>query len=262
MDNIAWQIADEKFSSRLLMGSAMYPDDITLLKALEQAQPAFVTLAVRRYNVKSAGTSLINIIKDKYRILPNTAGCYNAKEAILTAQLAREALQTNWLKLEVIGDDATLLPDSVELLKAAQELANDGFHVMPYCNDDPIICKRLQDIGCVAVMPLASPIGSGLGVRNPHNIKMIRDICQVPLIIDAGIGSATDACIAMESGADAILLNTAVAKAQNPPLMAKAMRLAIEAGYYSYKSGRIPKCEYGSASTTNEGKIQLESSIL
>jgi thiazole synthase len=191
-----------------------------------------------------------------YQLLPNTAGCYTAKEAVLTAQLAREALNTNWIKVEVIGDEKTLMPDSVELLKACEELVKDGFTVLPYTTDDPIVCRRLADMGCAAIMPLAAPIGSGQGIRNPHALEMIRELIpHLPLIVDAGIGTASDAAQAMELGYDGILLNTAVAEAMNPEGMALAMKLAVEAGRLAWSSGRIPKIKYAQASSPESGKI-------
>jgi thiazole synthase len=193
--------------------------------------------------------------RDKYSILPNTAGCYTSKEAVLTAKLAREALETNWVKLEVIGDDETLFPDVVELLKAAEELIKDDFVVLPYCNDDPITCKKLADMGCAAVMPLGAPIGSGMGIRNPYNIQIIRETISIPVIVDAGVGTASDAALAMELGVDGILMNTAIAGAEKPVKMAKAMKLAIEAGRLAFESGRIPKRLYANASSPLEGLI-------
>ena len=195
------------------------------------------------------------IDRKKYSILPNTAGCFTAKEAVLTAQLAREALETNWVKLEVIGDDETLFPDVTELLKAAEQLLAEGFIVLPYCNDDPITCRKLADMGCAAVMPLGAPIGSGMGIRNPYNIQIIRDLVSIPVIVDAGVGTASDAALAMELGVDGILMNTAIAGAQHPVNMAKAMKLAIEAGRLAYESGRIPKRLYAKASSPVEGII-------
>ena len=195
------------------------------------------------------------IDRNKYSILPNTAGCFTAKEAVLTAQLAREALETNWVKLEVIGDDETLFPDVTELLKAAEQLLADGFIVLPYCNDDPITCRKLADMGCAAVMPLGAPIGSGMGIRNPYNIQIIRDLIDIPVIVDAGVGTASDAALAMELGVDGILMNTAIAGAEHPVKMATAMKLAIEAGRLAFEAGRIPKRLYAKASSPVEGMI-------
>jgi thiazole synthase len=249
------KIAGREFSSRLIVGTSRYPDPKTMLEALEISGTEFITVSIRRLNLNSANgdESIMNLLdRSKYFILPNTAGCYTAKEAILTAQLARESLETNWVKLEVIGDDETLFPDVTELLKAAEELLADGFTVLPYCNDDPITCKKLADLGCAAVMPLGAPIGSGMGIRNPYNIQIIRDI---PIIIDAGVGTASDAAFAMELGVDGILMNTAIAQAQHPVQMAKAMKLAVEAGRLAYKAGRIPKRLYAKASSPIEGLI-------
>lgn len=252
------EIAGHKFKSRLILGTSKYPNPQVMLEALEESGTEMITVAIRRLNLKSGDgqESLLNMIdRKKYFLLPNTAGCYTAKEAVLTAKLAREALQTNWIKLEVIGDDETLFPDVTELLKAAEELISEGFTVLPYCNDDPITCKKLADMGCPAVMPLGAPIGSGMGIRNPYNLQIIREIVNVPLILDAGVGTASDASIAMELGADGILMNSAVAGAQHPVMMARAMRLAIEAGRLAYEAGRIPKRLYANASTTMEGMI-------
>lgn len=252
------KIAGREFSSRLIVGTSRYPDPKTMLEALEISGTEFITVSIRRLNLNSTNgdESIMNLLdRSKYFILPNTAGCYTAKEAILTAQLARESLETNWVKLEVIGDDETLFPDVTELLKAAEELLADGFTVLPYCNDDPITCKKLADLGCAAVMPLGAPIGSGMGIRNPYNIQIIRDMIDIPIIIDAGVGTASDAAFAMELGVDGILMNTAIAQAQHPVQMAKAMKLAVEAGRLAYKAGRIPKRLYAKASSPIEGLI-------
>ena len=207
--------------------------------------------------MESGGEGLFELLKGKYHLLPNTAGCFTAQDAVLTAELAREALETNWVKLEVIGDDETLFPDVEQLLQAAEQLVKKGFVVLPYCNDDPITCKKLEDIGCAAVMPLAAPIGSGMGIRNPYNLKIIRDQCRVPIIVDAGVGTSSDAALALELGCDGILLNSAVAGARDPVKMAKAMKLGIEAGRLAFEAGRIPKRLYASASTSMDGMIQL-----
>lgn len=251
------KIAGKEFNSRLIVGTSRYPDPQTMLEALEESGTELVTVSIRRLNLTGGnGESIMGMLTQKgYDILPNTAGCYTAKEAVLTAQLAREALNTNWVKLEVIGDDETLFPDAVELLKAAGELLSDGFVVLPYCNDDPITCKKLADMGCAAVMPLGAPIGSGMGIRNPYNIQIIREIIDIPVIVDAGVGTASDAALAMELGVDGILMNTAIAGAQHPVQMAKAMKLAIEAGRLAYEAGRIPKRLYANASSPLEGLI-------
>lgn len=251
-------IAGKEFNSRLIVGTSRYPDNNTMLEALEASGTDMVTVSIRRLNLNNgnAKQTILGLIdRNKYSILPNTAGCYTAKEAVLTAQLAREALQTNWVKLEVIGDDETLFPDVVELLKAAEQLIADDFIVLPYCNDDPITCKKLADMGCAAVMPLGAPIGSGMGIRNPYNIQIIREIIDIPVIVDAGVGTASDAALAMELGVDGILMNTAIAGAEHPVQMAKAMNLAIQAGRLAYESGRIPKKLYANASSPLEGLI-------
>lgn len=248
-------IADRQFSSRLILGTSGYPNQSILLESLAAGGAEMVTVAIRRVDTSGEKVSLLSQLQGKYFFLPNTAGCYTAKDAILTAELAREALQTHWIKLEVIGDDETLFPDVEQLLPAAVELVKRGFIVLPYCNDDPITCKKLEDMGCAAVMPLAAPIGSGMGIRNPYNLRIIREQCQIPLIIDAGVGTASDATQAMELGADGILLNSAVAKAKDPVQMARAMKLGIEAGRLSYRAGRIPRKLYATASTSSLGLI-------
>jgi thiazole synthase len=251
------EIAGEQFSSRLILGTARYPNPSIMMNALEVSGTEMVTLSIRRYDITdSFGESILNIIRGgNYKLLPNTAGCYTAKEAVLTAELARAALETNWIKLEVIADDETLLPDVIELLNAAQELVSKGFIVLPYCNDDPITCRKLEDIGCAVVMPLAAPIGSGAGIRNPYNIQIIRDTVSIPVIIDAGIGTASDAALAMELGADAVLLNTAVSCAEHPVMMAMAMKLGVEAGRAAFRAGRIPKLLYAERSSPLTGLI-------
>ena len=251
------KIGDRIYSSRLLIGSSGYPNFNVMLKAIEVSEANIVTVAVRRVKLNDlSGENLYSILKKKnHTILPNTAGCYTAKDAVLTAQLAREALETDLIKLEVIGDDQTLFPDVEQLIPAASELVKGGFTVLPYCNDDPITCKKLEDIGCVVVMPLGAPIGSGAGIRNPYNIQIIRDIVKVPVIVDAGVGTASDATVAMELGCDGILLNTAVAKARDPVLMASAMRKAVESGREAFLSGRIPQKLYATASSPAEGLV-------
>ncbi|MCS7013471.1 MAG: thiazole synthase [Chloroherpetonaceae bacterium] len=251
-------IAGKSFRSRLLVGTARYPNPQTMLAAIEASGAEVVTVAVRRVNVHdTAGENILRYLEEKNLFfLPNTAGCYTAKDAVLTAKLAREALGTNWIKLEVIGDDETLFPDVVELLKAAEQLLNDGFIVMAYTNDDPVTCKKLYNLGCHAIMPLASPIGSGMGIRNPYNLQIIRELLpDVPLIIDAGIGTASDAAIAMELGYDGVLLNTAISQAQHPVQMAEAMKLAVQAGRLAFEAGRIPRKLYATASSPLEGVI-------
>ena len=248
-------IAGRTFRSRLFIGTARYPNRQVMLEAIEASGAEVVTVAIRRVRPDAEGENLYDLLKDRYFILPNTAGCYTAREAIVTAHLAREALGTNWIKLEVIGDEETLFPDVEQLLEAAAQLVKDGFVVLPYCNDDPVTCKKLEDIGCAAVMPLGAPIGSGMGIRNPHNIQIILDTVTVPVIVDAGVGTASDAAVAMELGCDGVLLNTAVAGARHPVKMAVAMKQAVEAGRLAFEAGRIPKKRYASASTAMEGRV-------
>jgi thiazole synthase len=254
------KIADRTFRSRLILGSSRYPNPDTMIGALKASGTEMVTVAIRRVDLRDkSGESLLQLLRrENYFVLPNTAGCFTAKDAILTAELAREALETNWVKLEVIGDDETLFPDVPELLKAAEQLLAKGFTVLPYCNDDPVTCKKLAGIGCPAVMPLGAPIGSGMGIRNPYNLRIIREMVDVPVIVDAGVGTASDVAVAMELGCDGVLLNTAVAEAKHPVDMARAMRLAAEAGRLAYLAGRIPKKLYASASSPLEGMIGSE----
>lgn len=247
-------IAGQRLKSRLFIGSSRYPNNQVMLDAIKASGAEVVTVAIRRINLKREGENLLDLLKG-YRILPNTAGCYTSHDALLTARLAREALRTNWIKLEVIGDEETLYPDTEQLLQAAQDLVSDGFVVLPYCNDDPIVCKKLESIGCAAVMPLGGPIGSGMGILNTYNIRIIKQMCKVPVIVDAGVGTPSDATIAMEMGCDGVLLNTAVAQAQDPVRMARAMNLAIEAGRLAYSAGRIPRKLYAEPSSPIEGKI-------
>ncbi len=251
-------IGDYSFDSRLLVGSSAYPNPQVMLDALEASGTELVTVAIRRVNVKSpAPESHLDLIRrGGYTVLPNTAGCYTAREAVLVAQLAREALDTDLIKLEVIGDDETLMPDVEQLLKAAKELIDDDFTVLAYANDDPITCRKLADMGCAAVMPLGSPIGSGMGIVNPYNLRLIREvISDTPLLVDAGIGTASDATVAMELGYDGILLNTAIAEAQHPVAMARAMRLAVESGRLAHQAGRIPERIYAKASSSMKGRV-------
>jgi len=258
MDSL--KIADRTLRSRLIFGSARYPNPEIMLEALRASGTEMVTVAIRRVNLKdTSGESLVQLLRgEKYFILPNTAGCFTAKEAVLTARLAREALETHWIKLEVIGDDETLFPDVPELLKAAEQLVAEGFVVLPYSNDDPVTCKKLAGLGCPAVMPLGAPIGSGMGIRNPYNLRIIREIVDIPVIVDAGVGTASDVAVAMELGCDGVLLNTAVAEAAHPVEMARAMRLACEAGRLAHLAGRIPKKLYASASSPLDGMIGSE----
>jgi thiazole synthase len=257
-DSSPLTIGDRTFQSRLLLGTGQYRS----LHLLEQAYLAsgadVVTVSVRRVNTENTGPgSLLQILRDAGAfLLPNTAGCYTAKDAVLTAKLAREAFETDFVKLEVIGDDETLFPDTEELVKAARELVNDGFTVMPYTSADPVVARKLRDIGCAAVMPLGSPIGSGMGVQNAYNLRIIREqIHDVPVILDAGVGTASDAALGMELGLDAVLLSSAVSNAEQPPRMARAMKLAVEAGREAYLAGRMSKRLFARASTATEGRI-------
>lgn len=250
-------IAGRTFTSRLVLGTSRYPNQQVLLDALTASGTEMVTVSIRRISVAREGESLLELLGPRYHLLPNTAGCYTARDAVVTAKLAREALETDWVKLEVIGDDETLFPDVEQLLPAAEELVKDGFVVLPYCNDDPITCRKLEDIGCAAIMPLGAPIGSGMGIRNPYNLAIIREQARVPVIVDAGVGTASDAAVAMELGCDGILMNTAVAQAKDPVLMAQAMRGAVEAGRLAYRAGRVPRKLYANASTTFEGMVEL-----
>ena len=251
------KIADRIFETRLILGTARYPSPEIMLEALEASGAQMVTVAIRRVDLADQNSeSILGLLdREKYFVLPNTAGCYTAQDAVLTAHLGREALDTNWVKLEVIGDEQTLFPDVPELLKAAEQLLADGFVVLPYCNDDPITCRKLADMGCPAVMPLGAPIGSGMGIRNPYNIKIIRELVDVPVIVDAGVGTASDVAVAMELGVDGVLMNTAVAEAKHPVQMARAMRLAAEAGRLAYRAGRIPRKLFASASSPVDGVI-------
>lgn len=258
MTTNTWQLAGKTFRSRLILGTANYPNLQILKEALQASGTEVVTVAIRRVNlVEKDEEGPLKILKEEnYTLLPNTAGCYTAKEAILTAKLARESLETNWIKLEVIGDSYSLFPDNEELLKAARELSTDGFTVFPYCIDDPIICKKLIDAGCAAVMPLGAPIGSGQGIRNPNNLELIRQQIKAPVIVDAGVGTSSHVSIAMELGCDGVLLNTAVAKAKDPVKMAAAMKHAVEAGRLAYEAGRIPERKFATPSSPERGKIQ------
>jgi thiazole synthase len=252
-----FHIADRTFSSRVILGTARYISPQIMLESIAASGAEMITVSVRRHNVLDAShESVIGLLRNgPYHLLPNTAGCFTAKEAVLTAELAREALETNWIKLEVIGDDETLMPDVTELLKAASQLVSLGFIVMPYTNDDPVTARKLADMGCACVMPLGAPIGSGAGIRNPYNIQIIRELITLPVIIDAGIGTASHATIAMELGADGILLNTAISCAEHPVMMARAMKHAVEAGRFARIAGRIPEKLYAERSSPIEGTI-------
>jgi thiazole synthase len=242
-------IAGDAFSSRLIMGTGGTPSLDVLDRALAASGTELTTVAMRRVDPAAAGSVLDLLARRGIRLLPNTAGCYTAAEAVRVARLAREALGTSWLKLEVIADEVTLLPDPVELLTAAEQLVADDFTVLPYTNDDPVLARRLEQAGCAAVMPLGSPIGSGLGIRNQHNIELIVESAGVPVILDAGIGTASDAAIAMELGCAGVLLATSVTRARNPELMADAMRLAVTAGRQAFLAGRVPRRRYARASS-------------
>jgi thiazole synthase len=250
-------IADRSFGSRLIVGTGKYPSFAVMKAAHDASGTEMVTVAVRRVNLAARGAEslLAWIDRTKIFILPNTAGCHTADEAVRTARLAREAGLSNWIKLEVIGDDATLFPDTEALLEATRILVKEGFVVLPYTNDDPIVCRKLEDAGAAAVMPLGAPIGSGLGIQNPINLRIITAQSRVPVIVDAGVGTASDATIAMELGADGVLMNTAIAAAADPATMAHAMKLAVDAGWLAAAAGRMPKRSYASASSPVEGRI-------
>jgi len=250
-------IAGEAFSSRLIMGTAGMPSLTALEQALVASGTELTTVAMRRVDPGTKGSLLDVLRRHGIRVLPNTAGCFTAGEAVLTARLAREALGTSWVKLEVIADEHSLLPDPVELLDAAERLVADGFTVLPYTTDDPVVARRLEQAGCAAVMPLGAPIGSGLGICNPHNIAMIVEQSTVPVILDAGIGTASDAALAMEIGCAAVLLASAVTRAQSPVLMAEAMCRAVEAGRLARRAGRIPRRHHATASSPVDGRADL-----
>jgi thiazole synthase len=248
-------VAGQVISSRLILGTGGMSSPESLREALVASGTALATVAVRRVD-PTTRHSLVDLLGDLgIQVLPNTAGCFTASDAVLTAKLAREAFETNWIKLEVIGDDRTLLPDSIELLAAAEELVDDGFIVLPYCGDDPVVARRLEQAGCAAVMPLGSPIGSGLGIRNPHNISLIVEQAGVPVVLDAGIGTASDVCVAMELGCDAVLVASAVTRAHQPGFMAGAMRDAVAAGRAARAAGRITPRLHGQASSPFDGMI-------
>jgi thiazole synthase len=255
-------IAGATLRSRLLLGTGGFPSLELMGEAIRASGSELVTVALRRLGPARPGGvggsqsygSLIDVLADAgVRLLPNTAGCHTARDAVLTAKLAREAFATNWIKLEVIGDERTLLPDAVELVAAAEALVDDGFTVLPYTTDDPILARRLEDVGCAAVMPLGSPIGSGMGIRNPYNISIVVERAGVPVILDAGVGTASDAAFAIELGCDAVLCASAISRAHDPVAMATAIRLAVEAGWLARGAGRIPRRRYAEASTPDEG---------
>jgi thiazole synthase len=246
-------IAGRPLASRLILGTGGFQSHDVLAEALAASGTALCTVALRRLDPGSKGSILDVLEAAGVQVLPNTAGCFTARDAILTAQLAREAFETDWIKLEVIGDERTLLPDAVELVSAAETLVEDGFVVLPYTTDDPILARRLEDVGCAAVMPLGSPIGSGMGIRNPYNISIMVERSGVPVILDAGVGTASDAALAMELGCDAVLCASAISRAHDPTAMARAIRLSVEAGFLARRAGRIPRRLHAEASTAMEG---------
>jgi thiazole synthase len=246
-------IAGREFHSRLILGTGGFDNHEILGEALSASGTEMCTVALRRLDPGTRGSILDVLDRAGVAILPNTAGCFTARDAIVTAQLAREAFETDWIKLEVIGDDRTLLPDAVELVSAAEALVDDGFTVLPYTTDDPILARRLEDVGCAAVMPLGSPIGSGMGIRNPYNITIMIERASVPVILDAGVGTASDAALAMELGCEAVLCASAISRAHDPVAMACAIRLAVQSGLLARGAGRIPRRRYADASTPDQG---------
>ncbi|BDH10724.1 thiazole synthase [Streptomyces hygroscopicus] len=254
----ALTLAGTTFTSRLIMGTGGAPSLDVLERALLASGTELTTVAMRRLDPTVQGSVLSVLERHKIKVLPNTAGCFTAGEAVLTARLAREALGTDWVKLEVVADERTLLPDPIELLDAAETLVDDGFTVLPYTNDDPVLARKLEDVGCAAIMPLGSPIGSGLGIRNPHNFQLITERAGVPVILDAGAGTASDVSLAMELGCEAVMLASAVTRAQEPELMAEAMRHAVTAGRLAHRAGRIPRRHFALASSPTEGVAELD----
>ena len=253
----ALTIAGREFESRLILGTGGFGRLETLREAIRASGTGMVTVALRRIEPAMQG-SLMDVLDDcGVLALPNTAGCFTARDAVLTAQLAREAFDSDWVKLEVIGDDRTLLPDAVELVAAAEQLVDDGFTVLPYTTDDPILARRLEDVGCAAIMPLGSPIGSGMGIRNPYNIGLIREQTALPVILDAGVGTASDAALAMELGCDAVLCASAISRAEDPVAMARAIRAGVEGGWLARRAGRIPRRLYAEASTPDTGRPEF-----
>ncbi|HEY3191189.1 MAG TPA: sulfur carrier protein ThiS [Solirubrobacterales bacterium] len=252
-----FELGDRRWGSRLIVGTGGFRSLEQMEEALLASGTEIVTVALRRVDPEAQGSVLDVIRRLGLFALPNTAGCYTARDAVRTAKLAREAFETDWVKLEVIGDDRTLFPDAVELVEAAETLVDDGFTVLPYTNDDPILARRLEEAGCAAVMPLGSPIGSGMGIRNPYNVQIIAERSGVPVVLDAGIGTASDAALAMELGCDAVLLASSVSRAEDPAGMAAAMRAAVEAGWAARQAGRIPRRLHAEASTPIEGRPEL-----
>jgi thiazole synthase len=254
-------IAGRELRSRLILGSGGFANHEILARACRESEAELCTVALRRLDPEARG-SILDVLTDcGLQVLPNTAGCFTARDAVMTARLAREAFSTDWIKLEVIGDDRTLLPDAVELVAAAEELVDEGFTVLPYTTDDPVLARRLEDIGCAAVMPLGSPIGSGMGIRNPYNIALIVEQAKVPVILDAGVGTASDAALAMELGCDAVLCASAISRAHHPVAMARAIRLAVEGGRLAHGAGRIARRHYARASTPEQGRPDLEAQL-
>jgi len=251
------RIAGRSLSSRLLLGTGGFPSLELLSEAIALSGTELVTVALRRVEVGASGSLVDVLAAAGVELLPNTAGCHTARDAVMTARLAREAFDTDWIKLEVIGDEDTLLPDAPELLRAAEELVDEGFVVLPYTTDDPVLARRLADLGCAAVMPLGSPIGSGMGIRNPYNISLIREAVEVPVVLDAGVGTASDVTLAMELGCDAVMVASAISRAADPLRMARAMRAAVEAGLLAHRAGRIPRRRYARASSPVEGMAEL-----
>jgi thiazole synthase len=250
-------IAGTELRSRLLLGTGGFRSLDTLAAAIEASGAELVTVALRRIDPDARGSITDVLQRAGVRLLPNTAGCFTARDAVLTAKLAREAFETDWVKLEVIGDERTLLPDAPALLEAAEELVDEGFTVLPYTNDDPILARRLEDAGCAVVMPLGSPIGSGMGLLNTYNLRLIRERAGVPVILDAGVGTASDATLAMELGYDGVLCASAISRAEDPVAMSRAIKLATEAGRLAYRAGRIPRRLYAQASTPEEGVAEF-----
>jgi thiazole synthase len=251
-----WTLAGRPRRSRLIVGTGKYKDAEQTRACLAASGAEIVTVALRRVDLASKDNLLSWIDRDRYTLLPNTAGCTTADEAVRTARLARELGLADLLKLEVIGDEKTLFPDNEATLQATRTLVGEGFSVLPYCSDDPVLCRKLEELGCVAVMPLAAPIGSGLGIRNPHNLRLIVEQARVPVIVDAGVGTASDATVALELGCDAVLMNTAIAQAGDPVEMAHAMRLGVEAGRRAYRAGRMARRAHASASSPLDGLIE------